>query len=153
MPLITLRPSQKAAFPIAADGPRRDFIVKTGSTHTHQRRRFTRVPFRAAVEIELVPGLQACELVDISLKGALVESDEPWKANPGEECTLVVELRSESEVIRMAGEVAHVEGMRLGLRCTDIDLDSVICLRRLVELNLGSDEAMSRELAAMVNMD
>jgi hypothetical protein len=132
---------------------RRDLIVKSGSTHTHQRRRFTRVPFHAAVALELVPAPQTCDLVDISLKGALVENDEPWKASPGQACTLVVELGPEDEVIRMVGEVAHVEGLRLGLRCTDIDLDSVTCLRRLVEMNLGSDEAMSRELAAMVNMD
>ena len=37
----------------------------------------------------------------------------------------------------------------LGLRCVDIDLDSITHLRRLVELNLGETELLERELSAL----
>jgi hypothetical protein len=50
----------------------------------------------------------------------------------------------------MAGEVVHVEDGRLGLRCTEIDLESITNLRRLVELNLGDEAALHREMSAML---
>jgi len=42
--------------------------------------------------------------------------------------------------------VAHVEGGRVGLRRTHIDIESVTHLRRLVELNLGDPALLEREL-------
>ncbi len=41
------------------------------------------------------------------------------------------------------------ENGELGLRCEDIDVDSITCLRRLVELNLGEPELLERELSAL----
>lgn len=114
------------------------------------RRQFARVPFRASVELETAPGPRTCELVDLSLKGALLMGERPWEAAPGDPCSLMIELAQASEPIFMQAEVAHVEGLRLGIRCTAIDLDSVTRLRRVIELNLGDEEALGRELSAMV---
>jgi hypothetical protein len=50
----------------------------------------------------------------------------------------------------MAGEIAHVNGTQLGIRCIEIDLESITNLRRLVELNMGDEETLNRELGAMM---
>lgn len=39
----------------------------------------------------------------------------------------------------------------LGFECQHIDLDSISHLRRLVELNLGDEELLERELALLVS--
>ena len=117
------------------------------------KRRFTRVPFVARVTLDVFPETHACELVDISLKGALVERSQPWTVAHGTPCTLTVLLAGDGEAIRMKGAVAHVESGRLGLRCADIDLDSVTSLRRIIELNLGDEAALHREIQAMVRRD
>lgn len=114
------------------------------------QRVFTRVPFVAHVTLDLVPGPHACTLVDVSLKGALVERDQPWSAGLGTPCALTIELTEGQDTICMKGAVAHVEAGRLGLRCDEIDLESMVRLRRLVELNLGDEDALNRELGAMV---
>jgi hypothetical protein len=45
--------------------------------------------------------------------------------------------------------IAHQQNDELGVRCVDIDLDSITHLRRLVELNLGETELLERELSAL----
>jgi len=116
-----------------------------------QRRVFTRIPFAANVELDLLPDKYACNLLDISLKGALVEQAQPWSAVMGAPCSVSIELAEDGPTIHMTGEVAHVDGGRLGMRCTEIDLESMTNLRRLVELNLGDEAALNREIHAMVS--
>ena len=45
--------------------------------------------------------------------------------------------------------VAHEENKELGLKCKDIDVDSITHLRRLIELNLGDPDLLERELSAL----
>ena len=118
---------------------------------TPQRRLFTRIPFAANVELDFLPDKHACNLMDLSLKGALVEQAHPWSAVMGAPCSLSIELAEDGTAIHMTGEVVHVEGRRLGMRCTEIDLESMTNLRRLVELNLGDEAALNREIYAMVS--
>jgi hypothetical protein len=113
-----------------------------------ERRRFTRVAFHRPAELQAGALRTGCEVVDLSLRGALVELP-PGPASPAGPCTLTLRLDAES-TIRMAGEIVHREGRQVGLRCTEIDLDSIAHLRRLVELNLGDDELLHRELTALV---
>ena len=114
------------------------------------KRLFTRVPFEARVELDIFPDKHDCSLADISLKGALVERALPWNVAIGTPCSLSVELAADGTAIRMKGAVAHVEQGRLGMRCSDIDLESMTNLRRLLELNLGDEEILNREIHAMV---
>lgn len=124
----------------------------TADASSQARRQFSRIVFESGVVLQTSSGKHACKLVDISLKGALVERVTPWGERVGEPCSLVVQLADDAS-IRMTGEVAHVEGGRLGLHCRDIDLDSITNLRRLVELNLGDETALNREISAMLRVD
>ena len=45
----------------------------------------------------------------------------------------------------------HVDGANVGLRCDNIDLDSITHLRRLVELNVGDHNILERDLASLIN--
>jgi len=127
--------------------------MEKNAFQAQQRRLFTRIAFDTGVALDTLSGTHECKLVDISLKGALVGRPLPWQANIGEPCRLLVKLAEDGTSINMAGEVAHVEEGRLGIHCTEIDLESITNLRRLVELNLGDEAALHREIAAMVQMD
>ena len=114
------------------------------------RRLFTRIPFKVDAVLGVGAERHACTLVDISLKGALVERVQPWAFPLGTPCTLSIQLAGDDAAIDMSGVVAHVAQSRLGMRCTEIDLDSMTRLRRLVELNLGDEAALHREIHAML---
>lgn len=120
--------------------------VKTGD----ERRRFSRITFHRPAQLSLGSGQVICEVVDVSLKGALVQVPLSFKAAGGEHCSLTIRLDAGDAVIRMEGEIAHREGTFAGVRCTDIDVESIAHLRRLVELNLGDEAMLTRELSALV---
>jgi hypothetical protein len=127
--------------------------MDTNAIATQKKRLFTRIAFDTDAVLDVLSGKHACKLVDISLKGALVERPLPWHASIGEPCTLLVKLAEDGTAINMAGEVAHMEQGRLGIHCTEIDLESITSLRRLVELNLGDEAELHREISAMVHLD
>ena len=117
---------------------------------TAERRRFWRAAFQAEVQLVDARGATAAELIDISLKGALVNVPAQWRGKVGTAARLELRLADDTE-ISMAVVPCHVEGARIGLRCIDIDLDSITHLRRLVELNAGDPALLDRELAALLN--
>lgn len=115
-----------------------------------EKRRFRRVPFEAEVSVTSGTSRWQAELLDISLKGALVRVDPGACLAPDAAGTLTVELGPEARIV-MEFTVAHVAGDTLGIRCEGIDLDSITHLKRLVTLNTGDPEAVDRELAALID--
>jgi len=113
-------------------------------------RRFTRIAFHRPAVLDLRVLRAECEVLDVSLKGALVEVGPGVKLEAGAACSLVIRLDAGDALIRMDGELAHVNGQRVGVKADEMELESVEHLRRLVEVNLGDDEVLHRELAALV---
>lgn len=112
-----------------------------------ERRHFTRINFDAQVRLIGVDGSWRGQLLDISLKGALVAVPSALTAEHGDSLMLEFALDDAGEnVVRMETVIAHREQSHLGLRCEHIDLNSVSHLRRLVELNLGDAGLLDREL-------
>lgn len=108
--------------------------------------------FQAEARIIVREQTSACRVRDLSLKGALIEREAAAGApiSRGDACTVELQLSEDcSMVIRMNGEVAHIEGSALGVQCREIDLDSITVLRRLLELNLGDSSLLDRELASL----
>ncbi|AHL74262.1 pilus assembly protein [Stutzerimonas stutzeri] len=112
------------------------------------RRRFQRFAFDA--ETELVQGQRrwSVELHDLSLKGLLVHRPADWDADPSQPFEARIRLADDAEV-RMEVETTRDEGALIGMVCRHIDVDSISHLRRLVELNLGDEALLERELAAL----
>jgi hypothetical protein len=50
----------------------------------------------------------------------------------------------------MALTVSHVVDNNAGFKCKHIDMDSITELWRLVELNLGDNDLLKRDLLALV---
>ncbi len=115
-----------------------------------ERRRFSRITFHRPAELEALAGNAACEVLDVSLKGALVEAPAGFRGEVGQACKLTIRLDAQDAVVRMDGQIVHREGVQVGIRCTGLDLDSIAHLRRIVELNLGDDAMLHRELSALV---
>jgi hypothetical protein len=116
---------------------------------TEERRRFTRVPFDAHVRIRDVRGIWQGTLLDVSLKGALVELPADWPGQIGDPVQLQIRLGDGSFGITMETRLAHLDGRRGGFARTSTDLESFTTLRRLLELNLGDEAALMRELSEL----
>jgi len=114
-----------------------------------EKRRFSRVAFNHTARVTTAGHDHPCELVDLSLKGALLRPAS-GRFLPGAECVLTLTLDDGEHCVRMEAVVAHTAAGLVGLACRSIDLDSVSLLRRLVELNLGDPDLLERDLHALV---
>lgn len=118
-------------------------------TKDTERRNFWRAVFHSPVRLTTSDGDACAQLLDISLKGALLETGSAWHGKPGEECRLYLELAPDV-TISMLTTIMHIEGRHIGLRCASIDLESITHLRRLVELNSGDPAILDREFGSLV---
>jgi hypothetical protein len=122
-------------------------------------RRFKRIEFDARIELHLgdetAPDIYPGILRDISLKGALVVLGDTGRI-PDADSTghLVVQLDQSDVVLNMEIEVAyyHAERHACGLNILSMDVDTASHLRRLVEVNLGDDAALQRELSNLIEV-
>lgn len=116
----------------------------------NEKRHFCRVPFISNVHISFNEQDWECHLLDISLKGFLIESPREFEMKMDTLYSISLTL-SKEVVITMQANVIHLEANHTGLQWVDIDLDSITALRRLLELNLNDPEEIHRELAELVS--
>lgn len=114
-----------------------------------ERRHFTRIPMDSLVRIHCNGRQWESQLLDISLKGALIQRPDSYTGTTGEQCEIELLLEPRDIVITMQGSVAHSEEGHIGFHCDHIDLDSISHLKRLVELNLGDESLLERELTEL----
>jgi hypothetical protein len=113
-----------------------------------ERRRFQRIAFDAATELTQGERRWAVTLHDVSLKGLLVERPRDWNGDPDQPFNATISLDSDTR-LQLEVVLTRTRGELLGFVCRHIDLDSISHLRRLVELNLGDESLLERELAAL----
>ena len=113
------------------------------------RRRFQRIWFDAPVSIEGSGSSVTTTLVDISLNGVLLVRPDDWAGRTGDSVQLNIQLGDGHTNIHMKVQISHQGPENIGLKCEEIDLESVSHLKRLVELNLGDQQLLERELDAL----
>lgn len=122
-------------------------MMTTTSTDAN-RRRFHRFPAGGTVRLYSGTEMWTSNLLDLSLRGVLVERPAQWAGLCGSRFRLDLRLEG-GLVIGMGVELMRILDGQLAFGCTRIDLDSFTRLKRFVELNLGNTEILNRELSAL----
>ncbi|MDX5371786.1 MAG: PilZ domain-containing protein [Pseudomonadaceae bacterium] len=117
-----------------------------------ERRRFQRIAFDAATELAQGERRWTVALHDVSLKGLLVKRPRDWNGDPHQPFIATLDLDGETR-LQMEVVLTRTRDDLLGFVCRHIDLESISHLRRLVELNLGDESLLERELAALGEED
>jgi hypothetical protein len=121
------------------------------SEHPADRRRFKRIAFDAKTELSQGEFIWPVKLIDLSLKGLLIERPEPWLGDPRQDFFVDIHL-SEDTDIEMDVHLTHEDHGQLGFVCRHISLESIERLRRLIELNLADPQELERELGALIEV-
>ncbi|KAF1025181.1 MAG: Cyclic diguanosine monophosphate-binding protein [Pseudomonas sp.] len=116
-----------------------------------ERRRFRRIAFDAKTTLTQNGQPWPVQLVDLSLKGLLVQRPKAWYGQRAEPFEVDVQLDKDTHV-KMQVRLTHDDHGQLGFVCEHIDLESISHLRRLVELNLGDPAELERELGALLEL-
>lgn len=119
----------------------------------HERRHFIRVLFDAPAHLTMAHGTALVRVLDMSLRGALINVPENLLLPVGSFCRLQLHLgkapSSSRQRITMRTRVVYRSSDCAGLLCLHTDLDSVTHLRRLIELQLGDPALLERDLAEL----
>jgi len=116
-----------------------------------ERRNFTRISFQSNVYLHSSDETWECQLVDISLKGILLNVPAHWNGQVGELFQLVLPLSKSEDIIDicMSINLAHCNDEMAGFAWEDIDMESFSHLRKVIEMNLGDVELVNREISAL----
>lgn len=124
--------------------------VETGTLSVATRhRRFFRSLVETPARLNLAGHIREVRLLDISLQGALVEAPPGLQGLVGTRGRLRLSLLP-TEIISMDVAVARMQGHCLGLRCVNIDVDSITHLRQLVARNSDDPQLLGRDLARLL---
>ncbi|GLX79341.1 cyclic diguanosine monophosphate-binding protein [Thalassotalea insulae] len=113
------------------------------------RRQFTRILFSIDAQLEIDEQCYPVNIHDISLNGALISSPDNIDNILHKLGLLRFNLSGTEAEVCMHIAVVHIESDEIGLQCNAIDIDSVTHLRRLVELNLGDESQLNKELSQL----
>jgi hypothetical protein len=113
------------------------------------RRQFTRVLFSINAILEIEQKHYPVTIHDISLNGALATMPNADISLKGKLGLLHFDLANGESIVEMHVAVVHEVNDEVGLQCNAIDIDSVTHLRRLVELNLGDESQLHKEISQL----
>ena len=115
-----------------------------------ERRNFNRVVFSTQAELSTATNVWTTEILDLSLKGALLTTPVHFDHELNTAYTLNFQLEGLDRSITMQGQIRHANEQFLGFQCDSIDIDSVTELRRLIELNLSDETLLQLDLEALI---
>ena len=116
------------------------------------RRQFTRILFDLNATLTLGEERFAVSILDISLNGALVTHPDTSQSLLKQLGILTFDL-NEGATVEMHIVVIHTTTNEIGLRCNAMGIDSMMHLRRMVELNLGDDAQLHKELSQLTSVE
>ena len=115
---------------------------------SEERRHYSRVPFNAELVMQSGHEEWSCNLIDISLKGMLVEPPPDMDIDITKPCAVALFLGDDA-AIHARVTIEHTNKGNWGLQWLHIDVDGLKHLRRLLELNLSDPSLLDRELAEL----
>ena len=120
---------------------------------SNEQRHFTRIPFTASVTLINTRTAKklVAKLVDISLKGVLITQPDDWQGRSGEHYTVHIQLTGSNIEINLAVIAVHCKDNHIGFKIEHMDIDAATHLHRLIELNLGDEKLLERELSELIN--
>ncbi|MCM2265479.1 MAG: PilZ domain-containing protein [Desulfuromonadales bacterium] len=110
------------------------------------KRHFRRIPFEAEMLVAVGDRIWSCQLLDLALKGVLLESPAALPLAQGTVANLSLPLPGSEIVLDFEAELVHREENRLGFKFLHENLETLTHLRTLLELNTGDPEGVRSEL-------
>ena len=110
------------------------------------KRYFSRINFAAQSQIEVNDKVYSGELLDLSLRGALLNFKENIPLNMNDSCTLTIHPNSSEIKLIFDAVLVHIHQNHLGFKFISEDVGTMTHLRNLLSLNVGDYDKITDEL-------
>jgi hypothetical protein len=115
-------------------------------------RRFRpRFPYHARGILILLPHFVDVTIIDMSLSGAHIIVDGSCKIKAGQVCSLRIVNSDERQVIEVEATMAYHRESHVGLALRNVTPGIETALRKVVEMNLGTEPMLKRDLCALLH--
>ncbi|MEZ8722527.1 PilZ domain-containing protein [Vibrio pomeroyi] len=117
-----------------------------------ERRQFSRVIYQVPTEISQGQVNVSGSVQDLSLHGLLIQCEE-WQQLSHDVPVHVSFTLTNSDInIQLEATIVSTINTSMRLRIEHLDIDSISYLKRLVELNVGDDELLYREIEHLTDL-
>jgi hypothetical protein len=117
-----------------------------------ERRRFSRIIYRAPALMTQGSVRVATTIQDLSLHGILLLAIDTPELNLQQPVNIEFPLPESDITITLVAQIISISGDVIRVKILNINIESIIHLRRLVELNVGDDELLHRELSLLSDL-
>ncbi|MFY2509601.1 PilZ domain-containing protein [Vibrio pectenicida] len=117
-----------------------------------ERRQFSRIIYQTPAVLSQNNKVVNCFICDLSLHGLLLTSDNSDDLNLNTMVDVEFALQDTDIIIELVGEVVGLNGNVIRLSIDHIDIDSIGHLKRLIELNVGDDELLHRDIEHLTDL-
>ncbi|WP_210473163.1 PilZ domain-containing protein [Vibrio crassostreae] len=117
-----------------------------------ERRQFSRVIYQVPTEISQGQVNVSGSVQDLSLHGLLIQCNESKQLSHDTPVQVSFKLESSDINIQLEATIVSTINTSMRLRIEHLDIDSISHLKRLVELNVGDDELLYREIEHLTDL-
>lgn len=111
-----------------------------------ERRRFSRIVYQT--QATLTQGSSTVEALvgDLSLHGLLVTCEQATQLDTDKQVDVKFSLAGSDVTIQLVGNIVGLNNNVVRISIDHIDIESIGHLKRLVELNVGDDNLLHRDI-------
>lgn len=111
-----------------------------------ERRRFSRIVYQAQAVITQESTQVDASVNDLSLHGLLASSDQADVLDINKQINVEFSLSGSDVTIQLVGNIVGLNNNVIRVAIDHIDIESIGHLKRLIELNVGDDELLHRNI-------
>ena len=111
-----------------------------------ERRRFSRIVYQALAVVTQGNTQVEASVKDLSLHGLLLTCPDHISLDTLNPISVQFQLPDSDVTIQLTGKITGTVQDLIRITIEHIDLDSISHIKRLVELNVGDDELLHREI-------
>ncbi|MGL1078391.1 PilZ domain-containing protein [Vibrio parahaemolyticus] len=111
-----------------------------------EKRRFSRIIYQAPAQLEQRDLRLNATIQDLSLHGLLLQAEGLDTLNPALWVDVGFSFNQSEQEITLTAQIVDVTQDQIRLKITNIGIESISQLKRFIELNVGNNELLNREL-------
>ncbi|HHF3064589.1 TPA: PilZ domain-containing protein [Vibrio diabolicus] len=111
-----------------------------------ERRRFSRILHQALAKVEQRDLAIEARIQDLSLHGLLMKVEETEALDLALPVHVTFSFDQSEQVITLKAQIVDVSKCEIRLKIIKIDIESISQLKRFIELNVGNNDLLNREL-------
>jgi len=111
-----------------------------------ERRRFSRIVYQTQATLTQESTVVNALVCDLSLHGLLLTSEQSDQLDTDKQVDVEFSLAGSDVTIQLVGNIVGLNNNVIRVSIDHIDIESIGHLKRLVELNVGDDDLLHRDI-------